>query len=294
MHEVAPRIRIYRDLMPTVSNLYNYISNGDENTETKYLLFPWKKWKANWHGHMMQIPYWRTRDLNVIHEDSEFQNKIFEELENAFVYALEDYLKDFSDFGYLPYELKNIKLDKDIMSVSNTCTALRYSAPEKNKSNKIDENPMFFHSDTDPFDPGYPGEKLIITLTMYLNDDYEGGEIAFYDPQTSKVFKYKPKAGDITIFPSFPPFYHGVLPFDKGDRFLIRTFLSYDYKGDDFWNEFKSKFDEELLKEVEHERKRRSYILGLNNRSVVLSKDVDKKTQFQPLFIKNDPIEIIF
>jgi molybdopterin converting factor small subunit len=78
---------------------------------------------------------------------------------------------------------------------------------------------------------------------MYLNDDYEGGEIEFRlfdglyhemktedsnfidlkNNKTIEGFNYKPKAGDIVIFPSDIPYYHGIKKIVKGNKLLIRT-----------------------------------------------------------------------
>jgi predicted 2-oxoglutarate/Fe(II)-dependent dioxygenase YbiX len=88
------------------------------------------------------------------------------------------------------------------------------------------------------------GTKAEITVTMYLNDDYDGGDIEYrnYDKhfthfriegdqmiemETNKVipgFNYKPQAGDIIIFPSKLPFYHGVKKVTKGQKLFLRTF----------------------------------------------------------------------
>jgi predicted 2-oxoglutarate/Fe(II)-dependent dioxygenase YbiX len=88
------------------------------------------------------------------------------------------------------------------------------------------------------------GTKPEITVTMYFNDDYEGGDIEFrvfekqythmriegntmIDMDTKQViegFNYKPQAGDIIIFPSKLPFYHGVKKVTKGQKLLARTF----------------------------------------------------------------------
>lgn len=62
------------------------------------------------------------------------------------------------------------------------------------------------------FDENKP--KDIATL-LYLNDDYEGGEIYFPDYD----IYIKPKAGDLVTFPDNPNFVHGVRPISSGVRF---------------------------------------------------------------------------
>jgi len=58
---------------------------------------------------------------------------------------------------------------------------------------------------------------------LYLNDDYEGGEIGF------KFFNvsYKPKSGDIILFSSAFPYMHEVKPITKGYRNAAVTWYSY-------------------------------------------------------------------
>lgn len=57
----------------------------------------------------------------------------------------------------------------------------------------------------------------VITVLVYLNDDYEGGEISFPDQN----ILLKPKAGDTLIFPSNRIFKHEVLPIKSGERFAV-------------------------------------------------------------------------
>ena len=56
---------------------------------------------------------------------------------------------------------------------------------------------------------------------LYLNDDYEGGEIYF--PQHG-YFEYKPKPGSIVILEGSVDYMHGVKPVPKGTRYTITNF----------------------------------------------------------------------
>lgn len=80
-----------------------------------------------------------------------------------------------------------------------------------------------FHSDRNM--QGIDQEQHIITTMMYLNDDYDNGEIEFFheDNGIKRIVSYKPEKGDIITFPSFVPFFHAVrVPYGK-DRYTIRT-----------------------------------------------------------------------
>lgn len=68
--------------------------------------------------------------------------------------------------------------------------------------------------------------KSVVSLVGYLNDNYDGGEIAFdmYD------IKVKPDAGDLIIFPSNYMFMHKAMPVTSGVKYSIVTMLDYSDK----------------------------------------------------------------
>jgi len=69
----------------------------------------------------------------------------------------------------------------------------------------------------------------LLNICIYLNDDYEGGELGFvldedrkHDnaaPDLEKDLMYTPEAGDIIIFPGH--FWHYALPTKKGTKYLV-------------------------------------------------------------------------
>ena len=73
----------------------------------------------------------------------------------------------------------------------------------------------------DHYDDG--GETpLRVSILFYLNDDYEGGNIEWKFGN----FNYKPKKGDVVIFPSSFIYRHQVYPVESGTRYVITKFLS--------------------------------------------------------------------
>jgi hypothetical protein len=67
-------------------------------------------------------------------------------------------------------------------------------------------------------DNHYGFEYLSHTALVYINDDYEGGEIYF----PNFDFEYKPKRGDAILFPcNRDEFMHGVKEVTKGNRYTI-------------------------------------------------------------------------
>ena len=67
----------------------------------------------------------------------------------------------------------------------------------------------------------WSGENRTLSCSMILNNDYEGGELAFFDGQ----YKLNPKKGDIVIFPSSFTYPHQVLPVTSGTRYAIITWI---------------------------------------------------------------------
>jgi len=64
-------------------------------------------------------------------------------------------------------------------------------------------------------------EARSISPILYLNDDYEGGELEF----VNFGIKIKPKAGSLYIFPATFPYAHIAHPVTKGTKYAIVTWL---------------------------------------------------------------------
>ena len=67
----------------------------------------------------------------------------------------------------------------------------------------------------------YSGEHRTFSCSMILNDEYEGGELAFFECK----YKLKTKKGDVVIFPSSFTYPHQVLPVTSGTRYSIITWI---------------------------------------------------------------------
>lgn len=101
------------------------------------------------------------------------------------------------------------------------------------------------------FDAQAGDRSLKYSIVMYLNEDYEGGEISFIvrpydlrnpknshlqpipdadDPRNSELvdFTLKPKAGSALIFPSTHPFKHQVHIVKSGDKYIFPGFVFKD------------------------------------------------------------------
>lgn len=95
------------------------------------------------------------------------------------------------------------------------------------------------------FDQQEGDKRLRYSLVMYLNDDYEGGELSFtikspdapiiegkpdedFDIAKEKTpelltVSFKPKAGSVVIFPSSPPYHHTAHLVKSGAKYMVPT-----------------------------------------------------------------------
>lgn len=78
--------------------------------------------------------------------------------------------------------------------------------------------------------------NCVVSMVGYVNDDYEGGEIAF----RMQGINIKPKAGDLFVFPSNFMYPHRAMPVHSGTKYSIVTMLDYSEKFHDpkFYNEY--------------------------------------------------------
>ena len=66
-----------------------------------------------------------------------------------------------------------------------------------------------------------------ISVIIFLNNDYEGGELNFYNPLTNEIFKtVKPSPGRCIMWPSNFMYPHSVSPVTKGTRYAIVSWLT--------------------------------------------------------------------
>lgn len=123
-----------------------------------------------------------------------------------------------------------------------------------------DDLTMNYHTDYMPDDADTPGNKFSITAVFYPNDEYGGGEISFRligDTGILSEIDYKPRAGDLVMFPSKHPYYHGVKRITGAPKYITRMYWRYDYPGSEDWHELNAKYGSEKFAELERQRRKR-------------------------------------
>lgn len=63
-----------------------------------------------------------------------------------------------------------------------------------------------------------PAYNCTVSAVIYINDDYEGGDIHF--PRLDNIV-IKPKVGDIAVFPSNYIYEHASLPMESGTKYCV-------------------------------------------------------------------------
>lgn len=230
--ELMPKVFVYRNAMPDIQNLYSIMKDSEANSRGKYFLKTWDPW-----SHFGT--YTQHKSDHESYESGEMYDK-----EKYFVETVNNtYSKVISDY----VEKLNIELPE-----SARFSGCSFSKYEPNIDHMSNNMTMQYHTDFIMSQKDMPGEKFLITCTMYINDDYDGGNIEFF--VDGKTYDYKPKAGDILVFPSIAPYYHGVKTIKNGRKFFVRNFVMYEYDGSKEWLENQKRFGAYRWAKMEIER----------------------------------------
>lgn len=146
---------------------------------------------------------------------------------------------------------------------NNWCLA-KYTPDIDHSGNPV--NTMSHHTDYQQDRHGQPGTKFGITAVYYPNDDYDGGEIQFriLTPGTftlEKEITYKPNKGELIVFPSGDPYYHGVKRIWKNPKYIIRLYWGWQDEGLPEWHTLRQKYGNEKFEQMEKDRLKRHDLL---------------------------------
>ena len=121
---------------------------------------------------------------------------------------------------------KNIrqKLDNEVFEGASKCI-IEYNAKfplchiEEDTGYQLLKYPegCFYTEHTDSF----KARPRAVSCSFILNDDFEGGEFAFFN----RELKYKLEKGDAIMFPSNFMYHHEVMPVTKETRYSIVTWF---------------------------------------------------------------------
>ena len=261
--ELYPNIVLYSNLFKDIDKSFSTLVQSTKNDEPA-LFNAWEPWSrfGEYLNPVSRQVDWHLSPINMDHLvlDSEIKRDQFDfmqELSNNIEISLRDYI--------LRYDL-DVDMSETIMDNDGNITTLwqkghpaicRYNEGYEGK----EELTMSYHSDyiREPIDS--PGYKFAITILAYFNDNYDGGAIDFAIGK--KLFKHKPKAGDILIFPSGNPsfltedgtvYLHSVDPITSGDsKYFLRMFMFKYSNGSEEWSAKEKEFGKEVWKSMQEE-----------------------------------------
>lgn len=212
--ELLPNVRVYQGLLPDSQKLYEIMKESEKTSEGKYYLRTWEPWAHFGTYSQQKHEEGESREFGPMYDDEKYlSDRVYE----AYTLAIEDYIKRY-----------NVVLPEGSRLMSSSFS--KYNANIDKMGNQLT---MQYHTDYIIAEKDMPGPKFFLTCTTYINDDYEGGDIEFY--MNDQFYPYKPKSGDILVFPSTDPYYHGVRTIRNGEKFFIRNFIQYYYDGSPEW-----------------------------------------------------------
>lgn len=188
MNHLAPGIATFDDVFPEAME---YIKKIDEQN------ISWRKAEVltNEDKHESGTNY-KARDTDLImlpHHTTEGPD-ILSELTQKFHAAMKPCLDEYMNYYYAKIEkFENPQL-------------LRYGSEQK-FHNHIDDHPFFTRR---------------ISLTFYLNDEYEGGDVEF----NRFGLRFKAKKNQLLLFPSNFIYNHEVHPVTSGQRYVIVQWMA--------------------------------------------------------------------
>jgi hypothetical protein len=275
---ICSGVYVYENAFANVDEVYQILKNSSLDESENSFIPKWSDWVGNWEGKASKVFPFSIKESTTDKEE-----KVMKILADSFISVYDDYIKNnrytdnsifqISDFD--PNTSSEVAIEKEV-------SLLMYKGDQPDS--KAGSRAMDYHTDTNHSDMDAPNYKKLITVTFYLNDNYEGGEISFFDQSKNKIYNYKPKAGDVTVFPSHRPYYHGVLPFYGNDRYLVRMFMVYASKGTEAWHNGVEEYGEDTWKSMNMSKivegyrnsENTAYMSGDNNihpKAIVFSPD---------------------
>lgn len=246
------KVNVYPNAIKGLDEILAMLKDSEFSIGGKYYFNEWQKWYEI--GTMMNTGM-PDKGSSVGSEYDEIdhakkQKDFISQIQNAFYECTSDYLKEF---------------EVTIPNPSHSGISLCKYNPTKNPEYFA----LAYHTDTHEFDEESPGAKFRLTCTIYLNDDYEGGEISFLNEEDAEVVTWRPNAGDVIVFPSGSPFFHGVHPVLSGNRYIVRLWWYEEFAGSKEWHDNLKKYGEEEWKLIEKQRIKEAFESGKYHRHVV-------------------------
>jgi hypothetical protein len=186
--QLFPGIWVYRNILKKELNLVQRIENYINENNLE--------WQEAYVGYKQKMPEYRDcvdfKIKKLLENPRPVVDEIWQDAYNAKINAVNDYCN-----------MYNIE-----MKYWEAMNVIKYG-PGQHFQEHADHGWSYY---------------CTVSLVAYINDDYEGGELSFGRLGIS----FKPKAGDLYIFPSTYLFSHRAMPVKKGTKYSIVTMLDYN------------------------------------------------------------------
>ena len=184
--EVFDKIVYYKNLFTDNLNIVDLIEEDELSATSKIT-----KWNS-WGPSDNKVVYGKQKFINNVSNEfnvSKFDSFIINTIKDAVVKCSQEYSERYSlDIGKL--------------------TPLSISKYFEGKG-------MGPHIDSYSDSP-----KEVLSIVLYLNNNYEGGELYF----KNQNIKIKPEAGSLIAFPSVDPYFHESMPVLSGIKYISPGF----------------------------------------------------------------------
>lgn len=181
------KIHYYENVLNKPYALIKDIEETNEILDNNSSITKWKQWKAS--DDSYNFGYQKMINPIIIDETNEILLSINKRIRDAIVNSSKDYANTHNiDLGYL-----------------TPISIAKYSTGKQ----------MGSHIDS------YDDQRSpTLSVVLYINDNYEGGELYFKEQDIS----IKPTAGSLIAFPSVAPYYHQSMIVTKGLKYMSPGF----------------------------------------------------------------------
>lgn len=252
--EIYKNIFVYKNHFKDIHNTLDVIKRSESQSKD-FHISAWKSWgtfgtMAQSHFGILNHNSIKLDDKNIYSE----QREVIQEIERVYLQVARDYIDSCKDSVVWPDFVTDFSLTGKNWKISSVDILKHRVDPDKIIA-------MHYHTDQSFWRMEDDSKKHILTVTVYLNDNHEGGEISFAHKgeEGISVTTFKPEAGDVVVFPSFSPYFHGVLPILKDEKYLLRMFYFWDYPGSPEWLDNQRIHGKEVWDEMEKKRLQDQY-----------------------------------
>ena len=231
---------MYKNLISDYKKSLKVLSESEKDDEG-IIFKKWNKWSE--FGMYMDPQEKIKESVENLCEKHSMQKETLDEIKNAFKISVSHFLNEYG----VDYSHEWLTMGPSFCKY--------FSNLEPKKTIEVEkELAMMPHTDYQWYEFDSDTNKYAVTCTIYLNDDYSGGELIFTTSKNGEPISYKPKAGDVVVFPSGNPdlfsenglYYHAVGKINDNEKYFIRYFYLLPGKPSEDYIKYKNIYGEDL------------------------------------------------